>query len=335
MDSPKYICPVTKKIINQNNQIGSYLRWQSKKLDISSNELLFLVYCQTFPTVAPYNEFYNYYINLKFSLPKFRETFGLNYKATEFLISWHNIPKRSLKEACLEGARRAKETNLKRYGVDQTFKVPKFEKKRRKTYLKKYGVDNPFKIKHFQEGAEKAYQEKYGHSLREHRSLKSKETWVNKTPEEKRKWLESSLFSEGCRENWKSTVKGNESSCEIRIQNCLTRHKISYQTQHRINPYYYDLFISDINLIIEVNGWFWHADPRFFKPNDIIPKIGKTANEIWEKDKKKLDLAKEKGYNVIVLWESDFKKLSEENLFIFIYGQISKAIEDKKNHKIK
>ena len=36
-------------------------------------------------------------------------------------------------------------------------------------------------------------------------------------------------------------------------------------------------------------------------------KKQKTSKELWEYDKNKIDLIKEKGYNLEIVWESDLK----------------------------
>ena len=37
-------------------------------------------------------------------------------------------------------------------------------------------------------------------------------------------------------------------------------------------------------------------------------KKQKTSKELWEYDKNKIDLIKEKGYNLEVIWESELKE---------------------------
>ena len=37
-------------------------------------------------------------------------------------------------------------------------------------------------------------------------------------------------------------------------------------------------------------------------------KKQKTSKELWEYDKNKIDLIKEKGYNLEIVWESDLKE---------------------------
>jgi len=61
-------------------------------------------------------------------------------------------------------------------------------------------------------------------------------------------------------------------------------------------------------IIVEVYGDFWHCNPNQWKAEDINPVIRKSAKDIWEKDQRKIDFLKTKGYKVYTLWETDLKK---------------------------
>ena len=80
------------------------------------------------------------------------------------------------------------------------------------------------------------------------------------------------------------------------------------------------LFIYDIkykNKIIEFNGDYWHANPNKYKPDNVIQYPGqayRVAKDIWERDKTKLEFAKEKGYEVLVIWECDLVKNRDETI---------------------
>lgn len=62
------------------------------------------------------------------------------------------------------------------------------------------------------------------------------------------------------------------------------------------------------NKIIEFNGDFWHAHPNLFEAGEIIPVLGITAQEKWALDRKKKNLAESYGYEVLVVWESEYHK---------------------------
>lgn len=61
--------------------------------------------------------------------------------------------------------------------------------------------------------------------------------------------------------------------------------------------------------LIEFNGDYWHANPKKRSADFLVGRARKrTAAEIWEADAKKIKLAEDAGYEVKVVWESDFKK---------------------------
>ena len=83
---------------------------------------------------------------------------------------------------------------------------------------------------------------------------------------------------------------------------------LNYDTikTYRINRYICDIFVKDLNLIIEYNGDYWHCNPKKFSSEYYHPHKKKTAKEIWNEDKLRIDNLKKLGYNLEVIWESDF-----------------------------
>lgn len=73
-----------------------------------------------------------------------------------------------------------------------------------------------------------------------------------------------------------------------------------------LEGYELDIWIPKYNTAIEVDGTYWHADPRKYKATDIIKQIGLTAQEIWKKDKMKDGFAKRKGIILIRVKEIDW-----------------------------
>jgi hypothetical protein len=68
---------------------------------------------------------------------------------------------------------------------------------------------------------------------------------------------------------------------------------------------------TDINnkKIIEYNGDQYHANPKKYLSNDKPHPFrkGLTSKEIWDKDRLKLQLAKENGFEVLVIWDSEYR----------------------------
>jgi G:T-mismatch repair DNA endonuclease (very short patch repair protein) len=100
---------------------------------------------------------------------------------------------------------------------------------------------------------------------------------------------------------------------EKELYNSLIKHVSDIETQFILNNYK-KRFIYDIrcgNKIIEFNGSYWHCDPRLFEENYFRKDAKLYAKDIWEKDKIKISLARNRGFDVLVIWELDFKKDKE------------------------
>jgi hypothetical protein len=63
--------------------------------------------------------------------------------------------------------------------------------------------------------------------------------------------------------------------------------------------------------IIEYNGDLYHANPKTFKENDyphpFYKESGPTAREIWDKDNLKINIAKSKGFDILIIWDTEYK----------------------------
>jgi very-short-patch-repair endonuclease len=74
--------------------------------------------------------------------------------------------------------------------------------------------------------------------------------------------------------------------------------KLNYKIQYKIDTKYYDFYLPDYNLVIEVMGDYFHANPSRYK----------TLNEMQQKNIKndvyKKKLAIDNGYEYIDFWEN-------------------------------
>jgi G:T-mismatch repair DNA endonuclease (very short patch repair protein) len=88
---------------------------------------------------------------------------------------------------------------------------------------------------------------------------------------------------------------------------------ISRETVRIGSKYYFpDILVDDTNLIIEYYGDYWHANPKFYKSEDVVYH-GFTAQNLWDIDKARISALSTK-YQVCVLWEDDFKKKKDKIL---------------------
>lgn len=91
----------------------------------------------------------------------------------------------------------------------------------------------------------------------------------------------------------------------------LTDNHIEFIPQYSIGRMTADFYIPSINLVVETNGDFWHANPSIYTDESELHPIQRRA---IEKDKRKLRQLREKGYDVFILWENDLKHKKDEVL---------------------
>ena len=71
------------------------------------------------------------------------------------------------------------------------------------------------------------------------------------------------------------------------------------------NPHEIDIWIPDLKYAIEFNGTYHHADPRFFKENDIVK--GKTlSKDVWKYDNIKIEAFKKLNIEYSIIWQHDW-----------------------------
>jgi hypothetical protein len=217
-------------------------------------------------------------------------------------------------------------TIKQRYGVDWFLERGEHYKKIENILLEKLGVTNPFLS---EEIRAKALRKK----LTSEEWLEAREFFKNKRIQEK-------LL--------KRTKKVNRScsNFELEVINFLLEN-VSFK-----QPYFYDLhsdtqqflvksnyvskkyykvdfYDKELNLVIEIQGDYWHASPYIFKENDKIKFQSSTvlAKEIWERDRKrKQEIINTLNCDYIEIWEGRFKEDKEK-----IINQINYVIESKKN----
>lgn len=99
---------------------------------------------------------------------------------------------------------------------------------------------------------------------------------------------------------------------ELQIQ-YVPEFSLKYKTEEGGNRWKsYDAKIG--NLLIEVNGDYWHANLIKYKEDHIFifPKSELTAKEVWNMDKYKEDIANAHGYSVMYIWESEINENIED-----------------------
>jgi len=96
----------------------------------------------------------------------------------------------------------------------------------------------------------------------------------------------------------------NESAAERELRvlvSKLTELEVCKKQIKKNAKYYFPDITIDNKIIIEFYGDYWHANPNKFKKEDIVHHHI-TAEEIWQRDKKRINTLKELGYIVHIVW---------------------------------
>jgi hypothetical protein len=108
--------------------------------------------------------------------------------------------------------------------------------------------------------------------------------------------------------------------------------KNNISIQHALNggeykipntKYYVDGFCKDTNTVYEFHGDVFHGNPLLYQSDERCHPYNKnvTAGELLNKTIKKEQKLKQLGYNVVIIWESDFdkKNIPKNTLFNMNY----------------
>ncbi len=93
----------------------------------------------------------------------------------------------------------------------------------------------------------------------------------------------------------------------------VSQYKIPFQG-HK-----YDIAFPDDKVIVECYGNYWHSHKSVFSENRLHPTIGKPIKQLISLDVLREQLAKNQGYKVVIIWESEWK-LKREILLLNLFS---------------
>lgn len=144
---------------------------------------------------------------------------------------------------------------------------------------------------------------------------KRQDKWMNtmnsKSDEEKieinkKKMLNNSGYSKQSQELfWAIYEKFKDNN--IIFQELSNKEVVIYNKDTQ-KIYKFDFVDFTNKKVIEYNGDFWHCNPKLYNENYFNNVKQKYAYELWNYDQNKIEYMKNKGYDVLVIWESDFKQ---------------------------
>lgn len=331
-------CPFCKKEIGGSSHIHTC---KMKEDGLNKEEIQYKYIIFNFPQLNKENLYKEYWVN-KLSYPQLKEKYGIDFKSIGRLLNYYEIEKRTVSQARhFIGNERGEKTNLKKYGKKNPLsKGTKPYKKRNETVQKRYGVDNVFQLQKVIDKIQddNYYLEKYGLTLKKLRSKKGKEHWQSLTDEQKNFWLNRSIHSDKAS---KKRVGYWSSSLETEFEKMLNQYEIGHEKQfiikngnknQKIKRRFFDFKLRSTNILVEIQGEYWHADPRIYKEDDLIfehNNIKTAARDLWKRDEEKRSFAESYGYNVVYIWEKEIKESSISELRDLFFNKLKEKLDEE------
>lgn len=288
-----------------------------------------------FPFVT--NQFlYDLYVVQEKSLPDIYKTYGMDYRATRDLLLYFGIPIRSISQSRMTATGKKKiVTNFFiKHGVENPSQLREVKEKKKKTFLSNYGVDNIWKSPKYYAwlndymfatyGVKRFCENPWGWKGKGvmRKDSRLKKLWENRT-----EWWES-LTDEEKSKMLSKVIRGNKqtSKLETRFSKALSRLRVSFEPHVIVEGKNFDFKINKSNILVEVNGDFWHANPAKYKSNDVMnfPGGDVRAYAVWNKDRTKIEMATARGHKVLIIWESEMKSMNDKSLDAWILENIVK-----------
>jgi len=156
--------------------------------------------------------------------------------------------------------------------------------------------------------------EKYGESEGRLRWLKRQERWQKNLLENGNMKCGFSRISQELFHEIFRHMDYNES------QNIYyaTKNREYFISIKKFGFFSYDYVDVSRRKIIEYNGDSYHANPKKYEssdyPHPFYKENGPTAQEIWTKDKLKREVAESQGFEVLIIWDSEYRKYPQQTL---------------------
>lgn len=292
MNIKKRYCPFCKK----QNQRHHYLSCKDKPDNLSIIELKYEYIKYNFNYLTDINNLYDEYVTNRKSLTELNNKFGIDFKSIGFLLDYFNIKKRNIKDSSDIMLKHSKDTFNKKYGVSNPWEKNAIGYNTRiKNLNEKYNINNVFQR---QDVIEKI---KISNDITGHKKRKEtmKKLYGYESPFQVETIHRKALLNSG-----KRITKLNKI-----IYDALDKNNIDYIKEYCIKEndrkYFYDVKIG--NILIEINGDYWHANPNKYNIDWVNTNRKQMAKEIWDNDLIKKEVAIKHGYTFVTIWENEIK----------------------------
>lgn len=228
------------------------------------------------------------------------------------------------------------QTKIRKYGsLEDAYEI--ILNKQKETVNKKYGVDNYFKMSSIIDSSKdrwvKYRQEKIANVIE---YIKETDTYICKCCDENCNLCKNKTYTITTHNYLNRIRYGYNIKDVCTIKNPIGEYKGRSKLQEKIFEYIktiydgvvifncrdlfinacdkkieIDIYIPEKNIAFEINGDYWHMNPKLYNENDVNEKTNKTAKEIWDKDEYKKQICEFMNISYNVIWEYDWKNNNE------------------------
>lgn len=105
-------------------------------------------------------------------------------------------------------------------------------------------------------------------------------------------------------------IKSRDTSPELTLRKTLFQNGLRYRIHEKSLPGQPDLVLKKFNIVIFVNGcfWHWHGCPRSRLPSQNVEYWKSKISKNQLRDMVNYDELKSRGWRVLVVWECALKK---------------------------
>lgn len=89
------------------------------------------------------------------------------------------------------------------------------------------------------------------------------------------------------------------SGFEVAVRKVLDDLGVRWLSGMKVSGFFPDLFLPEGNILVEVNGCYWHACSTCFPDHN-------DADRMHLRDRRKIGAYRKAGYACLMLWEHDF-----------------------------
>lgn len=330
----KMTCPICKKICRTPHYKSCYNALDKNNAFIKTFEFSYIRHNFI---IEQYNE--------GVSILELSQSNNISYQLIQRYFSCKNIITRglSLQSGNSHTRLKYKNTCLLKYNTTNVSKSTIIKNKKKETFTKNYGVDNIFKTHNFGERATEIMLKLYGVKRKTNGKKQSltKSKWSEAKKQEVASKIKKSKSERTDEQNYNSYVLNSSNSCfkinkvETKIAEALIMCGLPHTFSKFVGGKSYDFYIHTTKILIEVQGDYWHANPLRYKSTDIIKYPGnvyKTAQQVWDYDKHKRNIAEKWGYILIEIWEDEIRKLTIEDICSVIASKIGAIHPPQKDH---